>query len=86
MQTKQPPAPGFWTLARDRSVVLRAVKIAAIVGTIIAVINHGDAIAMGRMTGVAWLKCALTFLVPYAVSTYSSVMAVRDRLHRQKDA
>ncbi|WP_299369862.1 nitrate/nitrite transporter NrtS [uncultured Tateyamaria sp.] len=74
------PPTRFWTIATDRTVVARAFKIALIVGTVIALINHGDKVATGAMTGIDWLKCALTFLVPYSVSTYSSVMAVRDRL------
>ncbi|WP_299141061.1 nitrate/nitrite transporter NrtS [uncultured Tateyamaria sp.] len=71
---------GFWTIATDRTVVRRAAKIALIVGTVIALINHGDKMVTGQMSGMAWIKCVLTFLVPYSVSTYSSVMAVRDRL------
>ncbi|MEO0401124.1 MAG: nitrate/nitrite transporter NrtS [Pseudomonadota bacterium] len=72
--------PSFWTIAIDGSVVRRAAKIALIVGVVIAIINHGDSMMKGTMTATAWLKCVLTFLVPYSVSTYSSVMAVRDRL------
>lgn len=74
------PKPTFFTIAMDRTVVRRAGTIALIVGTIIALINHGDRIFTGAMDSKAWIKSALTFLVPYCVSTYSSVMAVRDRL------
>ncbi|WP_299612547.1 nitrate/nitrite transporter NrtS [uncultured Tateyamaria sp.] len=74
-----------WQIATDRTVVKRAAKIAFIVGIIIAMINHGDRITSGQMDAVAWAKCALTFLVPYSVSTYSSVMAVRERLQSLGD-
>mgnify|MGYP001800837604 CR=1 FL=1 len=77
--------PSIWAIATDRSVVQRAAKIALIVGVVIALINHGDRFMTGTMDTKAWAKCALTFLVPYAVSTYSSVMAVRDRLQRLGD-
>ncbi|WP_415402817.1 nitrate/nitrite transporter NrtS [Tateyamaria sp. SN3-11] len=83
MRTPAPPTP--WQIATDRSVVLRAAKIALIVGVVIALINHGDRMVTGQMDATAWLKCVLTFLVPYAVSTYSSVMAVRDRLQKLGD-
>ena len=76
----------FWRIAADPGVVKRAARIALIVGTVIAVINHGDRIVTGTMDTTAWFKCALTFLVPYAVSTYSSVMAIRDKLHSLEDA
>lgn len=75
----------FWDIATDRLVVKRAAKIAVIVGVIIALINYGDRIITGQMDTVSWLKGSLTFFVPYCVSTYSSVMAVRDRMQQLED-
>lgn len=77
--------PTAWQIATDGTVIKRATKIALVVGIVIAVINHGDRMAAGQMDASAWLKCALTFLVPYSVSTYSSVMAVRERLQSLGD-
>ncbi|MEM8653831.1 MAG: nitrate/nitrite transporter NrtS [Pseudomonadota bacterium] len=77
--------PSAFEIATDHTVVKRAAKIAFVVGIIIAMINHGDRITSGQMDITAWLKCALTFLVPYSVSTYSSVMAVRERLQSLGD-
>ena len=71
--------PAFWTIATSRYVVRRATRIALVVGVVIALINHGDRMVGGSMDAMAWLKCALTFLVPYSVSTYSAVQAVRER-------
>ncbi|WP_299596798.1 nitrate/nitrite transporter NrtS [uncultured Tateyamaria sp.] len=79
------PHVNTWQIATDRTVMRRATKIALVVGIVIAVINHGDRMAAGQMDASAWLKCALTFLVPYSVSTYSSVMAVRERLQSLGD-
>lgn len=62
--------PGFWSAARERDVVLRALKIAAVVGTILVAINHGDAIIAGG--AVTWWKVILTFMVPYGVATYAA--------------
>jgi len=64
-------------IAFESSVVRRALKMMAVVGCILALINHGDALLMGAMTATAWLKVALTFAVPYCVSTISSVQAIR---------
>ena len=64
-------------IAFEASVVRRALKMMAVVGCILALINHGDALLMGAMTATAWLKVALTFAVPYCVSTISSVQAIR---------
>ncbi len=62
-----------------RSVVRRALVMALIVGHVLAAINHGDRILTGTMTLGEWSKVALTFLVPYTVSTISSVLALREQ-------
>ena len=64
-------------IAFEASVVRRAVKMMFVVGCVLALINHGDALIAGAMTATAWLKVALTFAVPYCVSTISSVQALR---------
>ena len=61
--------------ARQPEVVRTALRFALIVGPILVFINHGDAIIAGTMDSTAWLKSALTMLVPYTVSTLSSVSA-----------
>ena len=60
-----------------KDVALRAFKIALIVGVILAGINHGDHILKGEMTGNNWIKIMITFCVPYCVSSFSSVMAIK---------
>ena len=62
-------------VARDRSVVLRASKYAVVVGAVLITINHGDALLAGDVDVRRLLKMGLTVLVPYAVSTLSSVGA-----------
>ncbi len=57
---------------------------AIIVGMILITINHGDAILRGDITGVRVLKMALTVMVPYAVSTMSSVGAIRAQRARDR--
>ena len=72
-------APAGWlALATAGPVVRRALGFAAIVGTVLVAINHGDALLRGELgPGRAW-KIGLTVLVPYGVSTISSVLALRD--------
>jgi hypothetical protein len=64
-------------LAFDVAVVRRALLFAAVVGLVLIAINHGDAILAGDIGARRWFKMGLTVLVPYAVSTLSSVMAMR---------
>ena len=58
-------------------VLLRALKMASIVGIVLAIINHGDHILLGTMTVTNWIKILITFCVPFCVSTISSVLAIR---------
>ncbi|MFI5314815.1 MAG: nitrate/nitrite transporter NrtS [Myxococcota bacterium] len=64
-------------LARDGAVVRRALRTALLVGSILTAINHGEAILRGDVDGVRLFRICLTVLVPYAVSTTSSVAALR---------
>ena len=64
-------------LASCRSVVRRALAYAVIVGAVLISINHGDAILRGDLDARRWLKMGLTVMVPYCVSTLSSVGAIR---------
>jgi len=52
---------------------------ALVVGTLLAAINHGGDIAAGAVTfGVLW-KVALTYAVPFAVSLWATIGALRQR-------
>ena len=55
----------------------RSVKIALVVGTILAVINHGDRLVTGEWSGGVVLKILLTYFVPFAVATCSALMNSR---------
>ncbi|MEC8556516.1 MAG: nitrate/nitrite transporter NrtS [Planctomycetota bacterium] len=58
-------------------VVRRSLMIAAVVGTILIAINHGSTIYCGQFDSMCAMKCSLTMVVPYCVSTLSSVLACR---------
>lgn len=72
---------GFLALAFSAQVVGPAVRIAIVVGTILVLINHGDAVFQMTLTANQLLKILLTYLVPYCVSTYSSVKAIQGLDH-----
>ncbi|WP_428101182.1 nitrate/nitrite transporter NrtS [Candidatus Rariloculus sp.] len=56
----------------------RALLYGLVVGAILIAINHGDALLRGDIDGVRILKMILTPLVPFVVSTQSSVGAIRN--------
>lgn len=49
----------------------RSLRVAAVVGTALNLINQGDAL-LGAGT-ISWWKLSLTYAMPYAVSTYGAV-------------
>jgi hypothetical protein len=65
--------------ALEGPVVRRGLFYAVIVGAVLIAINHGDALLRGDVEGGRLLKMGLTVLVPYLVSTFSSVAALHDR-------
>ena len=71
--------PGFFEVALSAPVVRRALIYLVVVGTVLISINHGDAILRGDIDATRAFKMMLTPLVPYVVSTLSSVSAIRER-------
>lgn len=58
---------------KDRVIFFRSLKVALFVGTILALINHYDAILNGTFNRTNTIQIILTYLVPYCVATYASV-------------
>lgn len=67
--------------AFSEGVPKRSFVVALLVGTILNLINQGDAMLAGMPLDLA--KLLLTYLVPYCVSTYG---AVSYRLHAARPA
>ncbi len=67
-----------------RETVVRAVKMAAIVGPILTVINQGDVLLSGQYSPRVFLKIILTFLVPYSVSSFSSALTYMEREQQER--
>ena len=55
----------------SEGVPFRSGCAALVVGTILNLINQGDAFL--GLTSINWIKVFLTYLVPYAVSTFGAV-------------
>ncbi len=60
------------------AMLARALKVSLIVGTLLNLINSGDALLAGHLPPNAW-KLPLTYLVPFLVSYYSSAAERRKR-------
>lgn len=69
-------------IAKEPAVVQRSLKYAVMVGAILITINHGSALLHGGLTGGRLLQMGLTVMVPYLVSTASSVGAIQEARRR----
>jgi hypothetical protein len=64
-------------LLAQKALHIRALSIALIVGTLLCLINQGDIIITGHIANIQWTKLILTYLVPYGVSLYSAISALK---------
>lgn len=55
----------------------RSLLVAAVVGTVLNLINQGDAIF--GAASLNWAKLAMTYIVPFCVSTYGAASALEIR-------
>ena len=66
-------------IAGDRLIVRRAAATSVIVGALLTAVNHGPRLLRGDVDpALAW-QVALTFAVPFVVSTVASVAAIRSQ-------
>ena len=72
-QSIRPRLARYWRLATRDGVARRALGVAVGVGTILNLINQGDALLAGG--AVHYGKLALTYIVPFIVSTHGAVSA-----------
>jgi hypothetical protein len=76
--------PPTWSTWREAVAVVvysphlrKTVTIALIVGTVLFAINQLDVVLRGEATAVVWIKSAVTYLVPFAVSNAGVLVATR---------
>lgn len=62
---------------RHQTIVHKALQTAAVGGTALTVINHGDALLAHHLTLDLLWTTPLTYVVPYLVSTYGALSISR---------
>jgi hypothetical protein len=63
----------------ERDTLMRSTKTGLVVGTILALINHGQQLLSGRFSPEWVIPMLLTYLVPFSVATYGQVEGKRQR-------
>lgn len=90
--TAQKSSPSLtWSTWREalrvvayRPHLVRTVRIALIVGTLLFAINQLDVVVRGQATAWVWFKTGLTFIVPFCVSNLGILVATNER-RRERD-
>ena len=67
----------FLKYALQKATLLRGVKVASVVGTILGAINHYDMFLSGAYSSRRLIQIVVTYCVPFSVSTFSSAMQGR---------
>ena len=63
----------FFCALRHRPMVRRSMAAAVVVGTVLTLLNQGDAMVTGNLTNALYWKIPLTFCVPFIVATYGAL-------------
>lgn len=58
---------------RHRPMLRRSLMVAVVVGTILTLLNQGDILFSGSVTGAMFWKVPLTYCVPFCVATYGAL-------------
>ena len=56
-----------------------AIRVAAVVGTLLSVVNQSAVIAAGHASIATWIRVAVNYLVPYIVSSIGYLAPFRQR-------
>jgi hypothetical protein len=73
----------FKNIEVSKNSVRRAIRVAILVGIILNLINNPQLFSLS-FTRLNIYKVLLTFLVPFCVSLYSSILANRSKCHEKE--
>jgi len=65
----------YFQLAIERNTLVRAIRVSIVVGILLNLINNPGLLSLHSFNNVSFGRVILTFLVPYFVATYSSVLS-----------
>lgn len=66
---------GYFISLFNRQLAPTALKVALFVGTILFMINHGNALFRGQMTRDRWMAVFLTYCMPYLVNIHGQYVS-----------
>ena len=60
-------------------ILKRSLRVAVLVGTVLTLLNQGDALIIGRIDESLIWKVPLTYCVPFVVATYGALASNRTK-------
>jgi len=63
----------YFSIVCDKEILIKSLKIALIVGTLLNIINQGDKIIALDFEKIDHFKSILTYMVPFMVSAYTAL-------------
>ena len=63
----------YFLTFQDKEMIIKSLKISAVVGTILNLINQGELIFALDFVNIDYIKSILTYIVPFLVSTYTAI-------------
>lgn len=69
------PLKDYCAARVDKNLMPTALNVAAVVGSILFLINHGNAVLQGKMTRDRWISGFLTYLIPYGVNIHGQYIS-----------
>lgn len=67
---------GYFASLFNPQLVPTGFKVALVVGSILFMINHGNAVFKGEMNRERWISGLLTYIVPYLVNVYGQYVII----------
>lgn len=63
----------YFSILCDQELIIKSLKIALVVGTLLNIINQGDTLFALDFGNIDYIKTLLTYMVPFMVSSYTAV-------------
>lgn len=72
-------------IAMRPDVLKRSRRVAILVGTILIIINYFDRVLAGSLVTIDYFKMAMTYCVPFFVSTHASVSSIMEQQEEKNE-
>ncbi|OLC56494.1 MAG: hypothetical protein AUH85_06160 [Chloroflexi bacterium 13_1_40CM_4_68_4] len=69
----------LWRSACRPDIFRRCATIAAVVGTLLTIVNQGDVVLAGRLEPALWWKIPANYVIPFVVSNLGAMSSLPPR-------